>query len=209
MSCIDFLPFPRWTNFYAGNTLNRLSWLRPSSSFLRVAISKQDSRFIVFQNNLVLATVDGASADKVTALGLLHTSTVQSLFPAGSLTFGSHAGGGVQDEGADAPYGGSRASPGGPILAFLGVEQYKERTAPTDFIGIPYFAIDIGGSAAGAPSAAGVDAALAAAGAAAGGKVLKFVDPRAATPVFGQKESSLFSEARSIIDWNVRNKVGV
>ena len=61
--------FPSFStvNFYAGNELNRLSWLRNDSSFLNKAIKSSNTRFILLQNLNPLVYADGSERDGLLA----------------------------------------------------------------------------------------------------------------------------------------------
>ncbi|KAG8734144.1 NADH pyrophosphatase [Ceratobasidium sp. 423] len=132
-----------YTHFYGGNSLNRLSWLRPNAAFVSGLFASPASRCVVFRGGEPLVanhTQDG------------RTSTTLAKVPSGEL----------RNVLGEEPFFGQGQHPGeiaaedikvlrsarwrGPNLIFLGVEEPDaELSTPVhvgDVRGTPYFALD-------------------------------------------------------------------
>ncbi|KAF8509833.1 NUDIX hydrolase domain-like protein [Gautieria morchelliformis] len=193
------------TNFLGGGFLNRLSWLRSSPKFLNMAIQTPESRWAVFRAGQPLVTQSPNGGAK--ALAMLKTSHVKHLL-------------------GEEPFFGQGQSPGesatpdasvleacrlrGLPIVFLGLNEPEGTTAlpssdfrtpetANDISGAPFFSIDITGV-----SAAVTDELLASA--AEGGESLGFDEPRSTAAQFSMFDAATFSVARSMLDWNTRNK---
>ncbi|SNX87953.1 related to NPY1 - NADH diphosphatase [Melanopsichium pennsylvanicum] len=132
--------FPSFTtvNFYAGSKLNRLSWLRTSTSFLNSTIASPSTRFVLLKNNNPLC--HGGEGDNAGLLATLSWDEVKPYILENvklsggletdseeALVFGPQAYGlrNGNCEGADKDF--SRATDGvGPnrlALVFLGIDE--------------------------------------------------------------------------------------
>jgi NAD+ diphosphatase len=98
----------------------------------------------------------------------------------------------------------------GPRIVFLGVEEPAENAslpssafhnpeAAEDIKGTPYFALDVSDL-----EKESVDELLKVEG---GADPVEFAEPRGASNLWNHFEAAVFSVARSMIDWNGRNKV--
>lgn len=193
-----------------GSPLNRLSWLRPSQGFLNAIVASPATRWIVFQGGMPLLATD-PNTEKRT-LALLTTSDVESLLGPG-------------------PYFGQGQHPGesstevlpileaarfhGPRVVFLGLEERDPTTASalpsSDFKepevavanidGTPYFSVDVADLEEGKVDEVVENSALAKSGA-----KLAFTDPRTAMGALDVFAAGVFAGARSMVDWNDRNK---
>ncbi|KAF8639256.1 hypothetical protein AX16_010328 [Volvariella volvacea WC 439] len=170
--------------------------------------------------------------EKVTALGYLRTEDIRDVLGEEPyFGFGNERepeSGTSRKSAENDPLAGARLQ--GPTAVFLGILEpggANEASLPTvhdhdhghdsttdvndyGIKGTPYFAIDFAQVPIADRLGQGlerdrIDEILANSGKAVG-KKFKLVDFRIATGVFGQVESSLFAQARSIIDWNARNK---
>lgn len=172
-----------------------------------MAIQTSECRWTVFRAGQPLVTRSANGEPK--ALALLKTSHVTHLL-------------------GDKPFFGQGESPGeesvasdasvleacrlrGHAIVFLGLKESEGtqglpssefRTPETadDIAGAPYFSLDITGV-----SETVADELVRSA--AEGGETLKFEEPRSATTSFGMIDGSVFAVARSMLDWNTRNKV--
>ena len=131
-------------NYYAGGSLNRYSFLRPDTSFLRKAILSPRARFIA------LDKLNPLSVDK-TQLAYLSFNDVKPLLGAASEEPFK-----VTEEESIAKYDSSAAA---PLIVFLGLLEggaAQEDIATTEHgtvKGEAYFAIDITAKGAGAEAA--------------------------------------------------------
>ncbi|KAK4703536.1 NAD+ diphosphatase, partial [Phenoliferia sp. Uapishka_3] len=207
-------------NYYAGNLLNRLSYLRTSPAFLASALSSPKARFILFSklSPLVLpAASDGSRS--------LHTVSWDDVKQeigedAAEVLRGSDG----KDEAAlgevhsfykvDTKALTSAEKRGlfisQPALVFLGVDERSAPLAakslplskPTDAstlethspFGIPYWALDVS-------SMEQLQKKVLLDG---GGE---FADLRAGMSTISPEQASLAAQGRALVDWNDRNKV--
>jgi NAD+ diphosphatase len=191
--------------------LNRLSWLRTSPAFLNVLAARPDARFVAFHAGAPLTALRAPAGDsRLVALSL---SSVRSLVgDAADPVFGH--GERVDERAPQESKVLEAARLRGAPLVFLGVresapndfgptsaEQDHERTA-RELNGSPYFSVDVTDAGQDA-----VDALVRDAAERHEGTQVAFVDARAATKGMGLFDLSVFAEARSMVDWNARNKV--
>jgi NAD+ diphosphatase len=191
-------------NFLSGSPLNRLSWLRTSSAFLNALLTSTSTRWVAFQDGKPLV----ASRASETRLALLTTVDVEH-FLGPEPYFGQGP-----TEGAipivDLPILEAARFRGAPIV-FLGlkesqVNEYNPSAPPEELakalVGTPFFSIDVSEvghtelDRLGQISVAGAD-----------GFDVSFFEPRAATRGMSGFDAGVFAEARSMVDWNFRNKV--
>ncbi|KAJ7496828.1 NUDIX hydrolase domain-like protein [Mycena latifolia] len=195
-----------------GSPLNRLSWLRSSYSFLNAVAASSKARWLVSNAGQQLVSVPASNASAKPAIAQLTTSQVKA-FLGPEPYFGQG-----KDDGrtltADEviPFTES-ARHRGVRVVFLGLLDTlsSQNALPTsDFTdperavakleGIPYFALDIGelGADADAFLAEHKDTT----------QILSWGEPRALLMGMQLDKVSLalFTEARSMVDWNQRNK---
>lgn len=186
-------------NFYSGSPpLNRLSFHRHSSALLNAHLGHHLTLFLALSNGAPLVS---------SATGQL---ALLSWAEAGPLLGGGPGNGPwfeEDGEGKARHLQGARLPESGPPLVFLGTDERSalvtERTllvrdpAPElNKSNPPVFALDASGL-----ETAMLESIL------KGGGGRDFVDARRAATRFGAWEAGLFAQARSMVDWNGRNKV--
>lgn len=172
-------------------SLNRLSWLRPSSSFLNSAATSPDARWVLFRSGQPL--IDGATLVQVTTPDIAHLLDPTPVF------------GQTQHDGEVGPEGfkplaASRLR--GPCVVFLGwrepeplrpASEYKRPLTGADLPGTPYFALALDD----VPEE----------------EVARlvghwtFAEARSAGASMDAWDTALLAVARSMLDWNARMKV--
>lgn len=203
-----------YVNFLGGSPLNRLSWLRTSQPFLNAIIHAPSTRWVVFREGQPLIVSE--SSQRALSLARLSTSDVKPLL--GSEPFFAQG----EKDGELAPNGISvleAARCRGPPIVFLGLHEPQTVTAgalpSSDFSGkndhetiiqningTPYFSLDVTDV-----DQQTIDAVLQNSEASKAGAQLMFEEPRKAMGTFDVFEAAVFAEARSMVDWNSRNKV--
>lgn len=193
-----------------GSPLNRLAWLRPSQAFLNAVVASPATRWILFKGGMPLLATH-PNTEKRT-LALLTTHDVMPLL-------------------GPSPYFGQAQNPGelsteetpvleaarlhGPRLVFLGLEERDPSTASalpsSDFKasegavanidGTPYFSIDVADL-----EESNVDDVVQNSELAKSAVKLAFIDPRTAMGALDVFAAGVFASARSMVDWNDRNK---
>lgn len=195
-----------------GSPLNRLSWLRTSHAFLNAVVHSVATRWIVLKDGQPLLGQQRGSQTR--PLARLSTADVRQLlgpepfFAQGKL------------EGENAPSGVAvleAARFHGPPLVFLGLHEQEAAALPSsDFSakssdpaqvianikGTPMFTLDVSKI----PQELLDDVFQKSEIAKAGAK-LAFSEPRVAMNGLDVFEAAIFAEARSLVDWNTRNKV--
>ncbi|EJD43846.1 hypothetical protein AURDEDRAFT_88728 [Auricularia subglabra TFB-10046 SS5] len=168
--------------------LNRLSWLRPSSTFLNSAAESDEARWVVLCHGQPL--VDSST----NTLALLPTSALRHLLGPRPF-FGQTQN--IEDVG-DAKIKALAASRlRGPPVVFLGWREtdpeatYRHPSVAADLPGTPFFAVEFG-----SPNHE-VSGIL---------PNSRFINARKASASFDEFENVLFSTASSILDWNSRMK---
>ncbi|EMD33692.1 hypothetical protein CERSUDRAFT_159950 [Gelatoporia subvermispora B] len=202
-----------YTNFLGGSPLNRLSWLRTSHPFLNTVLLSPTTRWIVFRGGEPLLATEPNAGPR--SLARLTTADVRSLL--GPEPF--FAQGKEPDETAEEGVSVLEAARfRGPPVVFLGLHEPQTGDAgalpSSDFSakgdsssvvgkieGTPYFSVDLTDVETEA-----VDQVLAGFEAGKSGVKLEFVEPRAAMQTFDLYQAAVFAEARSMVDWNSRNK---
>ncbi|KAF8482582.1 NUDIX hydrolase domain-like protein [Russula ochroleuca] len=192
-------------NFLGGSPLNRLSWLRTSSVFINTLLASTSTRWVAFQDGKPLI----ASRAKESRLVLLTTAEVEH-FLGPKPYFGQGP-----SEGAiaavDLPILEASRFRGAPIV-FLGLSEPEPQAndhspaVPLEelarsLIGTPFFSIDIS-----EVSQTELDRLVQTSAAPAGGFNLSFAEPRGAMRSMNEFDAGVFAEARSMVDWNSRNK---
>lgn len=213
---IDTILFHSPLNLFQGSPLNRLSWLRESSFFLNAAAESPRSKWLLFRNGepLVVKT----TSDALHSLSYLSFGQIKELVGDDVKLFGQ---GQTKDTApASQPAGEDGLIPPeikvlqgarlrGAIIVFLGVKEEDGAEAlPTNVFksadnltGTPYFGLDVS-----RVEGNKLDAALESASALP--TKLVFMEPRPAANAFDSFDAPVFSLARSMLDWNVRNQVG-
>ncbi|KAH9484377.1 NAD-capped RNA hydrolase [Psilocybe cubensis] len=206
-------------NMYGGSPLNRLSWLRTSHSFLNAVITVPSTKWLLFKAGEPLVASSGSSKPYPIYLS---TADVKSfLGPEPYFGQAEKPGELVIEKDGDEH---SRHSPTeaarhlGPPVVFLGVHepQTEDSTSalpssefkdPQEAIkrleGTPYFAFDIADLEYPPEN---LQEILDATSIAAEGKSLSWSEPRALMSVMDPITAAIFASARSLVDWNQRNK---
>jgi len=172
-----------------------------------MAAETDDTKWILFKagNALVTRTVNGGPK----SFAVLPTSKVRHLLGEGPL-FGQGEKPGESVAPDTSVLEGNRLR--GSAIVFLGLNEPEGtqalpssefRTPETvkDITGEPYFGLDV------STVSEDVLADLLKT-AAPEGQTLKFDEPRSASSSFSMFEAAIFAEARSMLDWLLRNKVG-
>ena len=207
----------RWisVNFLGGSPLNRLSWLRTSQVFIDAILRSPSTRWVLFNsgNPLVLSRRDQPTS---LSLARLTTADVKSLLgPEPYLGQG-------ENDGDIASYGEPAlvvARLRGPEIVFLGLEEPRGTAAlfpSSDFsvkreapevvaeriTGTPYFSLDVS-----RVESSVLDIVLQNNQLVESGGQVRFSEARTAMNSMSCFDAAVFAEARSMIDWNSRNKV--
>ncbi|CCL99656.1 uncharacterized protein FIBRA_01676 [Fibroporia radiculosa] len=202
-----------YVNFLGGSPLNRLSWLRTSHNFLNAIAVASATRWVIFQTGQPLLISEPSSAKR--SLARLTSTDVRPFL--GPEPFFSQG----QNPGDHAPTDVltlEAARFHGPPVGFLGLHEPQTGEAnalpSSDFSakgdiatvisnlkGTPYFSLDLTGI-----DQAKLDEILQKSEASRTGAEFTFSEPRAAMGALDAFEASIFAEARSMIDWNTRNK---
>ncbi|KAI6037569.1 NUDIX hydrolase domain-like protein [Pisolithus marmoratus] len=194
----------------SGSPLNRLSWLRPSQSFLNAVITSPATRWVLFNDGLPLIATHVISQKRT--LALLPTDDVRSLL-------------GIEPYFGQGQFEGEASHSDAPVLeaarlhgarvVFLGLKEADPLTSAalpsSDFKdpqatvanmeGTPFFTIDV----------ADLEDSLVMSAVQTSRRVdsyitLNFMDPKTAMTSLDVFTAAVFAEARSMIDWNRRNK---
>ncbi|KAI5476634.1 NAD+ diphosphatase [Pseudohyphozyma bogoriensis] len=211
-----------FTNYYAGNPLNRLSYLRQSPAFLTSSLISPKARFVVYNGLAPLLTADW----KLVTLPWTSISPHLSATEAAASAFWRNAEGkdlaelsAVDPEWlkakgiAGTPTREDKAlyfTTASPTMVFLGVD---ERGAPESAkslplskptsdstleshspYGVPYWALDV--SKLPELQKAGLEAA---------GEGAGFQELRAAMPYLDEPSAAICGEGRALLDWNIRS----
>ncbi|KAH6636221.1 NUDIX hydrolase domain-like protein [Chaetomium tenue] len=178
---------PETANYFSGSPLNRLSFLRSDTTFLRAAFAHPDARFLLL-NKLSPLTRQGDGS----RLGFVGGGDVVGLTGTGEELFREEA---EMVEGFD-------SSVERVVVVFLGVDEgveelQKEGFVYKDFRGAPYFAVDV--------TPRGEKAGVAE-------ELVKRVTERGftfkeATPRhmgLQAGHAAMYGQARALVDWNAR-----
>ncbi|KAJ7125197.1 NUDIX hydrolase domain-like protein [Mycena epipterygia] len=193
-----------------GSPLNRLSWLRSSHSFLNAIATSEKARWLVLNTGKQLVSVPVSSSSENPTVAQLTTSQVKS-FLGSEPYFGQGKEDGRVLAADEVTTHTESARHRGVRVVFLGLLDTLSNlnALPTsDFTdpelavakleGIPYFALDIG------ELGADTDAFL---NQHKDTQILSWGEPRALMMGLQMDKVSLalFTEARSMVDWNQRN----
>lgn len=204
-----------------GSPLNRLSWLRNVQPFVQAIAHGSSARWIVFKDGQPLlrtsppatssngASTSAEAKDAKAGLATLQTSSLASLLGPGPL-FGQ-----AQKDDEVAPAGEKTLTAArlrGPPAVFLGLDEPSDSSSAlpsSEFSGkeggehiadavkgTPWFAVDVSEVDQGK-----VEDVIKQAG------EVEFIDSRAALGRMSEFEAAVFAQARSMVDWNARNKV--
>ncbi|KAF7315084.1 hypothetical protein MIND_00022600 [Mycena indigotica] len=190
--------------------LNRLSWLRSSHSFLNAIILSEKTRWLVSNAGQQLVSVPSSAPSTKPVIAQLTTEQIKPyLGPAPFFGQGKEEGRTLISD--EETHFTESARFRGVRVVFLGLLDAlsTENALPTsDFTdpevaikkleGTPYFAVDIGESGVDSDLLLSVD----------GNFTLSWAEPRGLlmTLHLDPVSLSLFNEARSMVDWNQRNK---
>ncbi|GLB37353.1 putative NADH pyrophosphatase-like rudimentary NUDIX domain containing protein [Lyophyllum shimeji] len=205
----------RHANMFSGSPLNRLSWLRPSHPFLNAIIVSPATRWLVFNAGQPLVkTTSGLPVKQ--SLALLTTNDVRPFLGPEPYFGQGKEEGELVTESAEVEHSPTEAARHrGPPVVFLGLQEHSKLSAlpSSEFVnpeaaiahidGTPYFSLDIADLEL---SAAGVKGILDATSLAQQGETLSWSEPRVLMTGLDSFSGAVFAEARSLVDWNSRNK---
>lgn len=209
------------TNFFSGSPLNRLSWLRTSQVFLNAVALSPSARWILFKDGQPLLaselSVESGKRGR-RSLAPLTTAEVRSLL--GSEPFFAQG----QNDGEFAPadvHVLEAARLRGAPIVFLGLHEPNSESdgadalPSTDFSakvdaaavsekikGTPYFSLNVSDV-----DQQTLDQVVQSTVAIQQGTKLGFMDARGAMNLLTYFDAAVIAEARSMVDWNARNKV--
>ncbi|RXW24948.1 hypothetical protein EST38_g902 [Candolleomyces aberdarensis] len=206
-------------NLYGGSPLNRLSWLRTSHSFLNAVIALPHTRWLLFNGGQPLLVSPQTQGDR--SLEFLSTDDVKPFL--GSETYfgqGQKPGDQISDgteEGEHSHHSPTQSARirGAPII-FVGVHETERDVAaalPTSEFknpevaiqklkGTPYFALDVAElGLSGDEIRERLEGTLS-----KNGRTFSWAEPRSLMTTLDSFTAGVFAGARSMIDWNFRNK---
>ncbi|KAF7297962.1 hypothetical protein HMN09_01017100 [Mycena chlorophos] len=198
------------TTIEAASPLNRLSWLRSSHAFLNAIVVSPKTRWLVSNAGQQLVSVPSASPSTKPAIALLTTEQVKPYLGTTPF-FGQGKVDGQLLTAEEATHFTESARHRGVRVVFLGLLDplSTENALPTsDFKdpeqavakleGTPYFAVDVAESGVDADAILSVEKDA----------TLSWAEPRGLLMglQLDKVTLSLFGEARSMVDWNQRNK---
>ncbi|KAG5731752.1 putative NADH pyrophosphatase [Termitomyces sp. T112] len=202
-------------NMFSGSPLNRLSWLRTSHLFLNAIIASPSTRWLLFNAGQPLVFANSDSPRKQT-LAFLATKDVRPFLGPEPFFGQDKEIGQLVVESSEVKHSSTEAARhhGSPVV-FLGLQEHSKTNAlsSSDFVdaeatianldGTPYFSMDV----------ADLDLAserlqeiLQATSSAQEGHVLSWSEPRVLMTGLDSFSGAVFAEARSLVDWNQRNK---
>jgi len=188
-----------------------LSWLRPSQTVLNAIIVAPATRWLLFNSGQPLVTSRAGSGRRT--LAYLSTDDVRP-FLGPEPFFGQG-----RDERESAPTGVSVLEAGrhrGVTIVFLGLQEPQTgstsnalpssdftdpKSAVANLNGTPFFSVDVAEL-----EEDKVNEVLKCSSLARNGETLIFSEPRAAMNDLDEFNAAIFAEARSMVDWNQRNK---
>lgn len=214
--------FRSHVNLFAGSPLNRLSWLRSSHAFLNAVVSVPSARWIVFNGGQPLRF---SASDRTSDPVFFSTHEVKSfLGPEPYFGQAGKPGDLLPNRGSDEPaHGPHTAFEGarhlGLPIVFLGIDEGEKsdstgalptseftdpQTALEKLEGTPYFSVDIASLNL---SEEKVQEILSQTTLVREGSSIAWTEPRSHMMGIGDKMAAILGSARSMTDWNVRNKV--
>jgi len=179
-------------HYYGGNLLNRLSWLRQDVAILNKMAVSATARYVLLENLNPLSTTN--DAEKSAKLLTVEYEMVKKYLSDPIFSKPEEYNKPVVAEDEDRK----------PALVFLGVDEGEAQSLPEKPPsgdahyhpdGAPYFAID-------ASNLSGLREAAVA----LNPDTSSFLDLRAGVSRLSMPEAGIASEARSLIDWNKRNR---
>ncbi|KAF9460734.1 NUDIX hydrolase domain-like protein [Collybia nuda] len=190
----------RRRNFFAGSPLNRLSWLRTSHSFLNAIIISPTTRWLVFDSGRPLVV---ASSQDTSEQNLAYLTTDDD---EGQLVI----------EPSDVSHSPTEAVRHRYArIVFLGLEEQSSANAlpSSDFVdpkaainnlkGIPYFSLDVSDLDF---SQERLQDILNGTLQGREGHLFSWSEPRVLMTGLDRFPGAVFAQARSLVDWNLRNK---
>ncbi|KAM6502583.1 NAD+ diphosphatase [Amanita muscaria] len=204
-------------NMFGGSPLNRLSWLRPSHTFLNAIVSRPTAKWLLFNGGQPLVVQDPSKAPKK-ALAFLQTRELKPLLgPEPYFGQGKERGEIVPDPVATSshsPLGGVRHH--GPPVVFLGILENDGANLPliedilkepavtvSQIKGTAFFSMEI--SDLDLPSEE-LDQILRNTEPAREGMKLSWAEPRGLHLGLDIETAAIFAMAKSMVDWNSRRK---
>lgn len=168
-------------NYFSGNPLNRVSFLRADHAFLSSAFTHPSTSFLLLENS-------SPSVKDSSSLAYLTKSDIEPL--TGSDFFEK-----TEDEWVK----NFNSSVARPVVLFLGLdEKQKSGFEYKEYKGTPYFAIDVTPKGDLAEKAKSVVEAVKAKG-------ITFLPGARPLLTLKAPEAAIFAQARSLLDWNARN----
>ncbi|TPX23902.1 NADH pyrophosphatase [Coccidioides immitis] len=168
-------------NYFSSSPLNRVSFLRSESPFLSSALRHPTARFLLFNQ---LAPLVRSPAEIFYAT----YKDVESLVPADMFDKS-------EEDVLKSYHSGTLL----PLLVFLGLDESRAEIGLKykNYVGVPYFALDVTPKGGLEHKARGIIDTLEATG-------LSFYNTRTITS-FPPGDAAIYAQSRAIIDWNVRN----
>ncbi|KAJ3575274.1 hypothetical protein NP233_g1197 [Leucocoprinus birnbaumii] len=219
-----------FVNMFGGSPLNRLSWLRTSHYFLNAVVTLPQTKWLLFNAGQPLVVSNPSTPQTRPQPAYLSTSEVKPLLgPQPYFGQGEKLGILVSDEINNvrhSPTEAARHHPQSRPIVFLGVQEKlangdvlaalptAEFSSP-DFAveaikkldGIPYFAMEVADVIQdGQISEEGMLELFKESSQDTEGKVFAWSEPRALLSVLDHFAGAVFASAKSLVDWNYRNK---
>lgn len=201
---------------FAGSPLNRLSWLRPSQTFLNAVIASPATRWLLFNSAQPLVMANPSEPAKQ-VLAYLTTSDVEPLLGPKPFFGQGKEEGQLFTPSDDADKSSTEAARHqNARVVFLGLQETSSMTTAipsAEFIdanaianleGTPFFSLDVADLKY---SPERLDKLLQASSLAQAGQILSWSEPRVLMSGLDGFSGAVFAEARSLVDWNQRNKV--
>jgi NAD+ diphosphatase len=186
---------PEVYNYFAGNPLNRVSFLRLDHVFLDAALRHKSTQFLLFNKM-------GPLTESSKKIRFVQWADVEKVVDSGD--------GGPYQKSEEDEVKEYNSEKWTPVVVFLGLDRRTEKDAEAfaykKYKGTPYFAVDLSEPPAFAEKAKAttvIDAAKALIEKLQSEK-LEFVGNRMNLSL-PPAEASIYAEARHVIDWNVRN----
>ncbi|EAU91244.1 NAD+ diphosphatase [Coprinopsis cinerea okayama7 len=212
------------TNLYGGSPLNRLSWLRQSQAFLNRVIVLPETRFLLFNNGQPLSVT---SKDSPKPSLFVNTNDIKVLLgPEPYFGQGQNPGEPCTGDDDDSDEHSGRHSPTKACrhlharIVFLGIDEGQAggNGAPYSALplaefkdpdvafqklkGTPYFAMDVAELGYSEDELRSIfESSLS-----KDGRTFTWAEPRSLMTSLGHFEAAVFASARSLVDWNFRNK---
>ena len=203
-----------------GSPLNRLSWLRNNPTFLHITLTSPKTRWVIFNDGqpLVNTTKSLETRKDVNNLAYYSTSQVKPLLgPLPYFSQGENPGDTLPPELITTEHSGAgkfleAARLHGPPIIFLGTLEPNDHIvsetgsvnpdAVEELHGEPYFALDV-------TSISHDDVQKTFNLKSSGDEITRtiFGEPRDTGLSLKQFDAAIFSTARTMLDWNARNKV--